>query len=199
MGRLAAWLPANPLLGAGAILDVGRARLRLGGRLIVPLALYWEGTIPRNRAADFGYSGAASARGWRDPLSWRQNVAGLAADAAIAVALAPTWDAELAVAPTALVSLNDAPSSLTLAAALELRWRLDPVALVAGWSLFASSVPLENGDRDQHALRVATEVSVAPEHRLRLEVDLNLDGPHGVAAGEAKTTWGVVLGTRSRW
>jgi hypothetical protein len=75
---------------------------------------------------------------------------------------------------------------------------LDPLEVHLGWSCLVSTLALENLDHDQHAawLRLGLDFGV---HRFDLTATLGLDGPWGVATGEAKPIWGIGFGAGHRF
>jgi len=184
--------PGNLLLGAAferklrAELD-GALSLRVGA----PLALY-SGGIDDNRLAELAYTVASSAQGFREPFVWQMNVVPLVLGVAAAWHM-PRWallTAELS--PSYLISVNQRPSRAALSAHLD--WALQHGALIGhvGLNYFASTLPLENRDRDQLALRFGAAILVAKQ-RVGVDVSFGLDTPYGANQTDPHPWWGMAL------
>lgn len=188
--------PANLLLLAGHRLGPSTRELGVGLRLGVPLALFWGESIPDKRAAEHNHIAASAARAGRDPWLWQMNVIPVGLDLSLDLALAPWLRLRLELEPGALISLNSRPSRLAMRGEVELSASWRALSSHLGWGVFASASPLENGDHDQHSAWLGLALDLGDGHEVGLDVNLNLDGPLGVAANAPKPTWGLVLSAR---
>lgn len=194
-GASSALDPSNLALRGGYRITTRPLEIGLGLHLAAPLALFWGDSIQAKRTTEHNHLTASTARGQRDAWLWQMNTIpiGLALD--LDLHLADDLDLALRAEPTALTSLNSRPTRLALLSAVELRARWCPVEIRLGWSHLVSTLALENLDHDQHAAWLGIELHLG-EHRIGLTTTLNLDGPWGVATGEAQPTWGIALSAR---
>ena len=195
-GALGALDPGNLMLGGGYAFDVGALHLKMGARLGAPLAIFWGNGVTDKRASEFNHSAAAAARGERLPWLWQLNAAPVGLDLQLTLAPTDGLSVTARLEPTALISVNSRPSRLALHAEVEAAAALGALTLRLGWGYLVSTSALENTDRDQHSVWGGGDLAVGHAHHVTVDVNVNLDGPYGVASGEAKPTWGLVLGAR---
>ena len=188
----------NPLLAAHyAVKEDERGVLRVGLGVGPPLVTV-PGTIPTNVAAAYSDTVAAAARGFQGYWLWARNAVPLF------LAVAGTLDLRSGVVlagelqPGALISVNSAPSRAALLGNASIAYRLGRFLPGLRAQLFFSSIPLAEHD--------FTQLSLAPFVRLdldrsffRVELDLNLDGPHGLAGARGATVWALSAGGGMRF
>jgi hypothetical protein len=183
----------NPILGLHyAPLETATAFVRAGVVFGPPLVTV-PGTIPTNVVAQYGDGVSVAARGFAGSWLWARN--------AVPVALVLRAEARFrsgivvgaGIEPGVLVSVNSAPSRVALFADASVAYRIGPFSPGLRAQVFASSYHLAAGDFAQ--------VSLAPFARLdlgraflRAEVDVNLDGPQGLAGSTGATVWGASVG-----
>jgi hypothetical protein len=186
------WFPGNALFGASFERRLfrsveGRASLRAGA----PLALY-HGGIDENRQAELAYTMATSAQGFRDPYLWQMNVVPLLLGGSVTLRPVDWLLLTAKLEPGYLVSVNQRPSRVAIAAHLDATASYRAFTTHAGLYYFASTLPLENRDRAQLALRFGAGVIVDAQH-LGVDVSLGLDDPYGAFQDEPHPWWGVSL------
>lgn len=190
--------PSNLALSGGIrVIDTPSFELELGLHLAAPLALFWGDDIQAKRASEHNHLAASTARGQRDAWLWQMNTIPVGVTLSLDLRLNDHLDLILSAEPTALISLNSRPTRLAMLSAVELRAAWHPIELHLGWSHLVNTLALENLDHDQHAVSLGLDLRLG-EHELGLTTTLNLDGPWGVATGEAKPTWGLALSVRHR-
>lgn len=194
LGESSALDPSNLAFRGGHRFTADGFELGLGLHLAAPLALFWSDNIEDKRTSEHNHLTASASRGQRDPWLWQMNTipVGLRVDLELRLSDELDLDLVLRAEPTALISLNSRPTRLAVASSLELRAGWDPLEVELGWSHLVSTLALENLDHDQHAAWLGLGLDLG-EHQVGLTATLNLDGPWGVATGEAKPTWGLAL------
>jgi len=189
--------PANLLLHADFPLQKGALSLQIGGRLGLPLALFWKGTIPDNRALEFSYLGAANSRGWRSPYLWEMNALAIIPTLRASFAFLEQTGVEFDLAPALLLSMNSRPSRFALQMSVAWFWRWSAFTGRLGWNAFVRSLPLENNDVAQHTLWLGVAWSLQPAIQMTLDGHLLLGAPYGVdVQSSPKPSWGITLGLK---
>lgn len=186
--------PGNLLLGVSLSRTLGahafRARLQLGA----PLALY-PGGIDDNRLAELAYVVGAVALGFREPFLWQPNVVPLVMGADTTLRLLDGLTLRARLSPAYLVSVNQRPSRAALSAFVDAEAALGSSAFAhVGLAYFVSTLPLENRQRDQLALRFGAG-AVALGQRWLFDVSLGLDAPYGAFEDAPHAWWGAGVST----
>jgi hypothetical protein len=182
--------PGNVLVGASFVRRLA-SQLAAGASLRVgaPLALY-HGGIDENRLAELAYTTATAAQGFREPFVWQMNVVPVVLGGSF-VLRAPRWlllTAELT--PAALVSVNQRPSRVAVGAHHDAAATQGAFSGHLGLHYFASTLPLENRERDQLAVRFGV-AALLGEQRLGIDVSLGLDDPYGAFRDDPHPWWGI--------
>lgn len=188
----------NPILGVHyAPWESARGFFRVGLVLGPPLVTV-PGTISTNVAAEYGDRVSAAARGFSGYWLWARNQVPIAAAVRAEASFPAGVVLGAGLEPAVLVSVNSLPSRVALAADASVAYRLGPVTPGVRVQAFVSSMRLAEADFAQ--------VALAPFVRLDLgrgfwrgEVDIDLDGPSGLAGARNATVWGVTLGGGARF
>jgi hypothetical protein len=170
------WL--RPGLNAGASLRVG-----------APLALY-PGGIDDNRLAELAYMMAASAQGFRDPFLWQANVVPLVLSARASHSASEWLTLSGQLAPAYLISVNQRPSRLAVASQVDAAAVFQPLVAHVGLTHFISTLPLENRERDQLAVRFGAGALLHGQRYL-LDLSIGLDNPYGAFQSDPHPWWGI--------
>ncbi len=184
--------PGNVLLGVRLErapfpgLQLG-ASLRAGA----PLALY-PGGIDDNRLAELAYAMAAAAQGFVEPFLWQPNVVPVVLGAQATLRTVDWLTMRAQLAPAHLISVNQRPSRWAIATQLDAAAAFRPFLAHVGLNHFASTLPLENRDRAQLALRAGAG-ALLDEQRVLLDVSMGLDDPYGAFQSAPHPWWGVSI------
>jgi hypothetical protein len=171
----------------------GQASVRAGA----PLALY-PGGIDDNRLAELAYGMAASAHGFREPFLWQPNVVPVIVGARARLHALGWLTLGAQLEPAWLLSVNQRPSRWAHAAQLEAAASFQPFVAQLGLTHFASTLPLENRDRAQTALRGGAGALVHGQ-RVVLDVSIGLDGPYGALQSAPHPWWGIGVSADLSW
>jgi hypothetical protein len=161
------------------------ASLRVGA----PLALY-PGGIDDNRLAELAYGMAASAQGFREPFIWQANVAPLVLGVRAGLRANEWLMLSGQIAPAYLISVNQRPSRLAVASQVDAAAVFQPLVAHVGLSHFVSTLPLENRERDQLAVRLGAGVLLHGQ-RYMLDLSIGLDDPYGAFQSDPHPWWGI--------
>lgn len=189
-GSRSGTFPGNLLLGLSFERWLQpRLQVAASFRAGAPLALY-PGGIDDNRLAELAYAMAASAGGFREPYLWQANVVPLVAAARASFHPLDWLTLSGQLAPAHLLSVNQRPSRWASATQLDAAASFQPFVAHLGLSHFANTLPLENRDRDQAALRFGAGALVYGQ-RLMLDAAIGLDGPYGALQSAPHPWWGI--------
>ncbi|MEZ4407758.1 MAG: hypothetical protein R3A52_14990 [Polyangiales bacterium] len=182
----------NALLGVDRALWLAPAfNLRAGLRVGAPLAVF-PGGIAENRLAELSFTQAAVALGYRDPFVWEPNAVPIVLDLEGAWRASRHLTVEARVAPALLVSVNQRPTRLALAAGADAVLTVGPFVGHAGLSYFLRTLALENEHLDQLSAGLGAGVSIGAQ-RILLDATVALDAPYGIAVSGPRPSWGVAL------
>jgi hypothetical protein len=188
----------NPILGIHfAPWENERSSLRVGLAFGPPLVTV-PGTIPSNVAAEYGDEVSLEARGFSGYWLWARNAIPIALLLRSEAQLASHLSLDAGLEPGLLVSVNSSPSHAALAAHAAVAYRIGPLAPGLRLQALVRSTPLAEGDFAQLALAPFTRLDVGHGF-LRAELDLNLDGPYGLAGRAGATVWGATLEAGARF
>lgn len=163
----------------------GGASFRAG----VPLALY-PGGIDDNRLAELSYAMAAASQGFRAPYVWQANVVPLVLGAHASWSALDWLTLDGRLAPAYLLSVNQRPSRWASSAQLDAIASHQSLFAHVGLTHFFSTLPLENRDRAQAALRLGAGALVRGQRYL-IELSIGLDGPYGALQSSPHPWWGL--------
>jgi hypothetical protein len=152
----------------------------------------YPGGIDDNRLAELAYTMAVSAQGFRDPYVWQMNVVPLVLGARAAFRPLDWLTLAGELSPAYLVSVNQRPSRAAVLAAVDASAAVGQLLGHAGVNYFANSLPLENRELDQVALRFGAG-AVLSGQRLLLDMAVGLDAPYGVLQTAPHPFWGICL------
>ena len=199
IGTRDAFVPANIGVVVGYLIRADSFDVRTGVRVGLPANIFWADSINYKKGAEQTSLAAMSARGWIEPSSWLMNVVPVGLDSLGVVRLSDSFELSLDLQLLGTIALNRRPANILMRSHTKATYKTKTwFAAAFGWSAIVSAVPLENSDNNQQGLSLEV-ISLFEKTEISLRGHLNLDGPFGIWSGEAKTSWGVVVGTAHRF
>lgn len=135
---------------------------------------------------------ASSAQGYREPFVWQMNVV------PVVLGLGAVWNVSrwalftIELSPSYLISVNQRPSRAAIGAHADWAFQQGWFVGHLGLNYFASTLPLENRDRDQLAVRFGAGMLLG-EQRLGIDTSFGLDDPYGAFQNDPHPWWGIAL------